>query len=204
MWRSATPTAYRLSLALALGGLAGGLLVASPTGAAAIRSLPARTHVDATSCHGRGHGRYVLPDPRCTPGALDPAVTQATIGRTICVSGWTSRVRPPESYTERLKWQQMAAYGEHGPMHGYEEDHLVPLELGGSPSSPRNLWPEPGGVPNPKDAVEDEARYRVCDGQISLAAARRAIATNWITFGERLGVLTPADVRSDRPVAPRW
>jgi hypothetical protein len=33
----------------------------------------------------------------------------------------------------------------------YEEDHLIPLEDGGGPTDPRNLWPEPynthmGGV----------------------------------------------------------
>ena len=25
----------------------------------------------------------------------------------------------------------------------YEEDHLIPLELGGAPRDPNNLWPEP-------------------------------------------------------------
>jgi DNA-binding CsgD family transcriptional regulator len=34
-----------------------------------------------------------------TPGAYNPAVTQATIGRTICVSGWTATIRPSSSYT---------------------------------------------------------------------------------------------------------
>jgi hypothetical protein len=36
-----------------------------------------------------------LPDPACTPGALNPDVTQASIGSTICVSGWTATIRPP-------------------------------------------------------------------------------------------------------------
>jgi hypothetical protein len=84
------------------------------------------------------------------PGALDPAVTQATIDRTICVSGWTETVRPPESVTEREKWASMAAYEDTGSMDGYEYDHVVPLELGGATNDPRNLWPEPGASPNPK------------------------------------------------------
>jgi hypothetical protein len=39
--------------------------------------------------HGRCRYRDAgqLPDPRCTPGSIDPAVTQANIRRTICVSG---------------------------------------------------------------------------------------------------------------------
>jgi hypothetical protein len=60
--------------------------------------------------------------------------------------------------------------------------HLVPLELGGAVNDPRNLWPEPGASPNPKDAVEDELNQEVCDGQTSLAQAQRLIATNWIAF----------------------
>jgi hypothetical protein len=114
-------------------------------------------------------------------------VTQATIGSTICVSGWTDTVRPPEDYTENLKRQQMIAYGDANPISDYEEDHFIPLELGGSPTSPLNLWPEPGASPNPKDAVEDAARAAVCDGRMSLAAAQHAMATNWIAFGQQLG-----------------
>jgi hypothetical protein len=48
------------------------------------------------------------------------------------------------------------------------------------------LWPEPGRTPNPKDAVENAARSAVCSGHLSLAAAQRAIATNWIAFGQEL------------------
>ena len=60
----------------------------------------------------------------------------------------------PEDYTENLKRDQMAEYADTNPISDYEEDHLIPLELGGSPTSPLNLWPEPGASPNPKDAVE--------------------------------------------------
>ncbi len=140
------------------------------------------------SCHARGSGSTVLPDPNCTPGAVNSAVTQANIASTICRSGWTSTVRPPESYTNELKVEQMAAYGEPGTTGGYEEDHLVPLELGGSPTSTLNLWPEPGASPNEKDGVENAAHHAVCGGRMSLAAAQQAIATNWITFGQRLGL----------------
>jgi hypothetical protein len=166
------------------------------TTAPAVTSLPptpapAAGLTRSGSCHGRGTGLYVLPDPTCTPGATDPAVTQATIDQTICVSGWTSTVRPPEGYTENLKREQMLAYGDTNRISDYEEDHLIPLELGGSPTSPQNLWPEPEASPNPKDAVEDAARSAVCDGRMTLAAARQAIAANWIGFGQRLGV-TPS------------
>lgn len=74
----------------------------------------------------------------------------------------------------------MAAYGDRGSMSQYEYDHFIPLELGGATNDSRNLWPEPGAIPNRKDAVEDELRSEVCDGEMSLGAAQRAIARNWV------------------------
>jgi hypothetical protein len=52
----------------------------------------------------------------------------------------------------------------------YEEDHLIPLEDGGNPTDPRNLWPEPfdthvGGVikgARQKDVVEDFIHDEIC------------------------------------------
>jgi hypothetical protein len=134
------------------------------------------------SCHAIGAGLYSRPDPRCTPGALNPAVTQANIRQTICRPGWTDTIRPPESVTEPEKAASMAAYGDAGPISSYEYDHFVPLELGGAVNDPRNLWPEPGASPNPKDAVEDALNRKVCNGQMTLAQAQRAIATNWIAL----------------------
>ncbi len=132
------------------------------------------------SCHAIGSGLYSRPDRRCTPGALNPQVTQGTIGSTICRRGWTATVRPPERITEIEKRASMAAYGDHRPLSDYEYDHFVPLELGGATNDSRNLWPEPGGSPNPKDTVEDELKGKVCDGQMTLGHAQRAIVSDWV------------------------
>jgi hypothetical protein len=79
-------------------------------------------------------GQGALPDPTRTPGALNPEVTQATIGSTICVRGWTRTIRPPQSYTSALKRQQLREFGySDRRMSDFEEDHLVPLALGGAP-----------------------------------------------------------------------
>jgi hypothetical protein len=44
-----------------------------------------------------------LPNPRLTPGAINPAVTQATLGQTICRrGGYTRSIRPPEDYTMEI------------------------------------------------------------------------------------------------------
>jgi hypothetical protein len=177
-----------------LSSFAGGALVgahshagASPPGL--VRST-ASSHVvqsqpPAGSCHATGSGLYSLPDPGCTAGAIDPAVTQANIARTICRAGYSESVRPSESITEREKIASLRSYGDHKPLHAYEYDHLVSLELGGAPNDARNLWPEPGASPNPKDSLENRLHARVCDRQMTLAAAQRAIAQNWVAAYHR-------------------
>ena len=111
--------------------------------------------------------------PALTPGALNPDVTQANIHATICVTGWTSTIRPPPDYTDALKLEQMRRYGETGPPSAYEEDHLISLELGGAPRDPRNLWPEPRPRADEVDRIENELNAKVCSGALSLADAQR-------------------------------
>ncbi|MGH9093809.1 MAG: hypothetical protein ACRDXE_01475 [Acidimicrobiales bacterium] len=121
-------------------------------------------------------------DARCTPGVINPQVTQADIASTVCRSGWTATVRPSTSYTGPLKLRQMAMYGEPGPASLYEEDHLVPLSAGGSPTDPRNLFPEPyaGRGAHTKDTEESSLRRAVCGGRLTLAEARAQIVRDWV------------------------
>lgn len=123
-----------------------------------------------------------LPDSRCTPGSIDPAVNQNNIHSTICTQGYTKTVRPHPAYTQSLKIQQIQEYGYIDKnIHDYEEDHLIPLELGGNPTDPKNLWPEPGASPNDKDNIESMCNQKVCGGDISLSEGQKEIAANWET-----------------------
>ncbi len=139
-----------------------------------------------TTCAARGP----LPDPACTPGALNPDVTPTTIGATICTAGWTTTVRPPTSYTGLLKLKLMAAYNVGTDTSAFELDHLVPLELGGAPSDATNLWPE-AHAPTPgsfeKDGFENYLKGEVCAGRIALAVAQEEIATDWVTYWKAAG-----------------
>ncbi len=108
-----------------------------------------------------------------TPGVLNPDVTQATIDATICVRGWTKTIRPPTSYTNELKQKQMREYGVAGSMSDYQEDHLISLELGGHPTDPRNLWPQPYPRASEVDAIENDLNDEVCSGELSLAEAQQ-------------------------------
>jgi hypothetical protein len=175
------PLPWTIGVALALATVLGGCTTVSLGGSAAIEPQPA-----PGSCHARGSGLFSLPDSRCTPGAIDPAVTQANITETICRPGYTRKVRPPERVTEPEKRASLLAYGDSGPLHDYEYDHLIPLELGGARNDPHNLWPEPGASPNPKDTLEDRLNSLVCAGKLGLATAQREIATNWVALYQRL------------------
>jgi hypothetical protein len=124
--------------------------------------------------HGHGHAAHSIPaDPARTPGVLSPDVTQANIRSTICRHGWTDTVRPPTSYTNALKAKQMRRYGETGSLSDYQEDHLISLELGGNPTDPRNLWPEPYPRASDVDKIENELNDQVCSGELTLAEAQQ-------------------------------
>ncbi len=145
-----------------------------------------------------------VPNSRMTPGALNPAVTQANIQSTICVRGYTRTIRPAEDYTERLKREQIAAYGySDRRLRDYEEDHLVSLELGGSSTDPRNLWPEPHHVVGgwgsyAKDRLENTLHHLVCRRQLPLADAQSWIAHDWITAYKRFVGSAPDESRRHR------
>src|SRR5204863_5548419 len=117
----------------------------------------------------------VLPNRLRTPGVTNAAVTQSTIKTTICVSGWTKTIRPSTSYTNTLKLKQMTQYGETGSPSLYEEDHFIPLELGGAQKNPKNLWPEPHSESKRSDPLETALKRKVCAGTLTLAAARKQI-----------------------------
>ena len=120
--------------------------------------------------------------PEDHSGRFQPG-RQATIRKTICVPGWTKKIRPPVSYTNKLKVQQMAQYGDTGSPSDYEEDHLIPLELGRAARNRRNLWPEPRAQSRVSDPLETSLKRKVCRGAMKLAKARAAIRALNFTNG---------------------
>jgi hypothetical protein len=151
------------------------------------------------------------PNPLLTPGALNPAVTQSSISSTICVSGWTATIRPSSSYTTGLKIQQIVTYGyADTSTSAYEEDHLISLELGGAPTDPRNLWPEPYTISladgrstgaHTKDGFETTLKNKVCSGALTLAQAQAEIGIHWVHayYGIVLSSATPAPTLTATP-----
>lgn len=156
------------------------------------------------------------------PGSVNPAITQANMKETICApkGTWsTSSIRPPTSYTNKLKRQQMAALGytianpiptvktasgtglrpdrskcvvRSANPACFEEDHIVPLVIGGHPTDPLNLFPQRwSGAWNAgdKDRLEVRLRVLVCAGTIGLREAQDAIATDWVAAYKRYVVV---------------
>lgn len=110
------------------------------------------------------------------PGAVNRHVVQSNIQKTVCVKGYTKTIRPPVSYTDKLKRQQIAQLGySDTKQSSYEEDHFIPLVLGGNPTSPKNLWPEPWDQARKSDKEEVWLGHLLCVGDITLKDARNRI-----------------------------
>ena len=135
------------------------------------------------SCHYRAAADgQNLPDPNCTPGAVNPKVTPDTLEATICRTGYTKSIRPPKEITEAEKKANAAAYSYTGQLSGAGY-HLVPLEVGGDPNDPRNLWVEKRQTfmgADDKDQLESYLHDAVYSGREPLSQAQEDIATDWV------------------------
>lgn len=117
-------------------------------------------------------GYVPLPNRALTPGAIQSSDTAA-----ICTPGWAEAHR---DVSEATKDYVAREYGL-SSRYGYEIDHLIPLELGGS-NSVLNLWPEPYGSAygaTQKDGLEDYLHKQVCYHSLPLVTAQHEIAVNW-------------------------
>jgi hypothetical protein len=143
------------------------------------------------SCTTRMSHGFPLPDPSCTPGAVNPTIT-------------TKILQDPEFHTSCVREQASSRteknatydfYGIPHPDHNSgqtqicELDHLISLELGGA-DTVDNIWPQcgPDGVAlserffKRKDAVENFLAKQVRDGKISLSDAQKGISSDWTQF----------------------
>ena len=145
----------------------------------------------------------VLQIATVTPGAINLDVTQSNIHSTICVSGYTASIRPSSIYTTKLKKLQLSgpyAIYKDSKTSDFEEDHLISLEIGGSPTSVLNLWPEPYAGARLKDILENKLHELVCSDTLALDFAQQAISSNWYAVYEKyvlnmnLTILAPGGV----------
>jgi len=138
------------------------------------------------------------PNSALTPGATDPRVKQRNVKRTICSDDYLAKARPSDSYVERLKARQIGRYKyPDATPSAYEEDHLVPIELGGDPDAPSNMWPQaysPAPGASEKDRVEAYLHDEVCAGHMTLAAAQQALLNDWVAVYQKISTGEQGDV----------
>lgn len=171
---------------------------------ATYRIVPAASHSPAATaapssptavykCHVHFENSNPLPDPKCTPGAIQSSDTVA-----VCTSGWATAHR--EEFSVAQREAAFAVYGiiTANPAGYGEYDHLIPLELGGA-NTTANLWPEEGPIPNAKDTVENALHAAVCSGEVSLRTAQLAISGDWTTAEQVIPAHTSAPVTTHAP-----
>ena len=122
----------------------------------------------------------LLPNAKMTPGVIrNVSLTD------LCSASPSTTMRPIPVATGQMVFGQ---YGiDNPPRGGYELDHLIDPELGGS-DDPGNLWPQPYSTEwnaRVKDALEDHLHELVCNGQLSLTTAQRDVSQNWIAAYRR-------------------
>ncbi len=147
----------------------------------------------AATCQTQTRNGYPVPDPNCTPGAINPRLTVAVLRnpdfRTACVRD--------NATSAKQKASTYVAYGiphpddNRGVAQICELDHLISLELSGADTLD-NIWPQcgPDGVVlreryfKQKDMVENYLAREVRDGNMSLEEAQKGIAADWTQYLE--------------------
>ena len=115
----------------------------------------------------------------------------------MCVGGYVNPTypRPTRSsyFSGKPGKQQMCKYSYMELLSkNYQEIRLVPPEVGGNPSDPRNLWPKP-----PISAWDVARKERskfvtsrmVCTQEITLAEIQQAISANLIEVWKKLCIV---------------
>ena len=123
------------------------------------------------------------PNNKATPGVANPKVTQRNIKRTICSDTWVKSQRPSAKYLDEQKARQLKGgkYGSTDPTI-FEEDHRIPIEVGGHPRDPKNLWPESTTVrwnAFVKNKLETYVQTEICAGHMKLADGRAIFQRDW-------------------------
>ncbi len=159
-----------------------------PKGNQALRSVPAP---QAHACRTGLKNGLPVPDPNCTPGAINPTASLAVLTDPEFKTG----CERDQGSSAELKKKTYAFYDleepreNSGPNQTCELDHFISLELGGSDMLD-NIWPQcgPDGVAldqrffKLKDTVEDFLAWLVKYKKIDLALAQRCIAGDWTQF----------------------
>lgn len=154
---------------------------------------------------------FAVPDPACTPGAVNPTLTSTALKaaefRTDCVRNQAtpeSRSHAEEHSTEQFKTDTYGWYNvseptdNEGKNQTCELDHFISLELGGADTLD-NIWPQCGpsdvALDNrffkEKDTVENYLAWMVKHGEMELQEAQKGIAADWTQYLDKARAKCP-------------
>ena len=142
-------------------------------------------------CKTRKKNGFLLPDPSCTPGAINDTLTlEVMTMKSFVTDCIRDRATSAEKKHDTYTWYKVKKPASNtGKNQVCELDHLVSLELGGADTLD-NIWPQCGpskAILNAryfkrKDAVENFLAGQVRSGKITLAEAQKRIAEDWTQF----------------------
>ena len=174
----------------------------------ASQSLPgAGGKVAGGQCSTHMSNGYPLPDPNCTPGAINPSVTQEKLRN----PAFTTKCLRDNATTKAQKATTYQSYGIQHPAHNTgasqicELDHLISLELGGADTLD-NIWPQCGPDEvvlmeryfKQKDTVENYLASQVRAGAMLLDEAQKGIATDWTQYIDAAKSCRPPSCRNGK------
>lgn len=146
------------------------------------------------SCHVRHAANGMqLPDPACTPGAVNPTVTAEVLRNPAFRTGQERDLATSAAMKRRVyAWYGLTPPAKNrGPDQVCELDHLISIGLGGADTLD-NIWPQcgPANVPvgqrefKLKDAVAELSLMREIKAGADLRSVQARIAADWTQFLE--------------------
>ena len=144
-----------------------------------------------TACVFHQSRVFQLPDPNCTPGAVNRTITiKALKNPNFHLWHFRETFNTPTAQVQVYTWYKLLP-PEHnfGSNQTCELDHLVPLSLGGS-NALENIWPQCDRPSVPfnnrafkqKDIVENYLSSQVQSGAMGLRDAQVGIASDWAQY----------------------
>jgi hypothetical protein len=125
-----------------------------------------------------------LPDVKLTPGHSRDVSQQE-----LCTTSTKLVRNVPEAEKKQVyKNYNMTGDDRSSCKEGYEIDHLISLELGGS-NDIANLWPQDYcGTNNAhmKDKLENQLHKEICEGKMTIKQAQDCISTDWISCYQKV------------------
>jgi hypothetical protein len=153
--------------------------------------LKAVTLPPTSGCMPRESNGHPIPDPNCSPGAINPTLTL----KVLKTKGFTTKCVREQATSKKQKEATYKWYGipkpknNSGKTQTCELDHIISLQLGGADTL-ENLWPQcgPSGVAlskrhfKLKDDVENYLARQIKAGNINLEDAQKGIAEDWTQY----------------------